>query len=89
MARSLAPFATAQEIARAAALDALDATAVAATTTTMGSVTAGAVAATTLTATGAAVLSNASVTIANLGTVDPTVAGRLWSNKGIVTVSAG
>ena len=61
------------------------------TTGTMNATTSatGATTATSLTASGATVLSNASITIANLGTVDPTVAGRLWSNKGVVTVSAG
>lgn len=61
------------------------------TTATMHATTSstGATTATTLTATGATVLSNASITIANLGTVDPTVAGRLWNNKGVLTVSAG
>lgn len=61
------------------------------TTATMHATTSstGATTATTLTASGAAVLSNASITIANLGTVDPASAGRLWSNKGVVTVSAG
>lgn len=43
---------------------------------------AGAVAATTLSASGAVVLSG-------LPTSDPAVAGQLWSNAGVLTVSAG
>jgi len=29
------------------------------------------------------------ITIANLPTSDPSVAGQLWANTGVVTVSAG
>ena len=53
-----------------------------------GNVT-GAVAATTLTASGVTSLSNASISMANLPTSDPTVAGRLWNDSGTLKVSAG
>ena len=43
---------------------------------------AGAVAATTLSASGA-------VTLSALPTSDPAVAGQLWNNAGVLTVSAG
>lgn len=43
---------------------------------------AGAVAATTLSASGA-------VTLSGLPTSDPAVAGQLWNNAGVLTVSAG
>ena len=33
--------------------------------------------------------SNSVVIISNLPTSDPSVAGQLWSNSGVVTVSAG
>ncbi len=42
----------------------------------------GAVVATTVTSTGAVIMSN-------LPTSDPSVAGQLWSNSGVLTVSAG
>lgn len=42
-----------------------------------------------LTVTGASVIDGADVTMANLPTSDPTVAGQLWSNSGVLTVSAG
>lgn len=42
----------------------------------------GAVAATTLSASGV-------VTFSGLPTSDPSVAGQLWSNSGVLTVSAG
>lgn len=42
-----------------------------------------------LTATGAVVMSNASITIANLPTSDPSVAGRLYTTAGAIKVSAG
>ena len=38
---------------------------------------------------GATTLSNASIIMSNLPTSDPTVAGQLWSNAGVLTVSAG
>ena len=47
----------------------------------VGAVT-GAVVATTITASGAVILSG-------LPTSDPSVAGQLWSNVGVLTVSAG
>lgn len=53
-----------------------------------GAVT-GAVAATTLSASGVVSLTNASISMTALPTSDPTVAGRLWSNAGVLTVSAG
>ena len=53
-----------------------------------GAVT-GAVAATTLTASGVTSFSNASVSMTALPTSDPLVAGRLWNNAGVLTVSAG
>ena len=34
-------------------------------------------------------LNTATVNMANLPTSDPSVAGRLWNNSGVVTVSAG
>ena len=49
----------------------------------------GAVAATTLTASGVTSFSNASVSMTALPTSDPLVAGRLWNNAGVLTVSAG
>ena len=49
----------------------------------------GAVAATTLTASGVASFTNASVSMTALPTSDPLVAGRLWNNAGVLTVSAG
>ena len=53
-----------------------------------GAVT-GAVAATTLSASGAVSLTNAVISIPNLPTADPLVAGQLWNNSGVLTVSAG
>lgn len=53
-----------------------------------GTVT-GAVAATTLTASGAVSMTNASISMTALPTSDPLVAGRLWNNSGVLTVSAG
>ena len=99
----LASFASAQEVALAAAVDATvdhsvtttGALTVAGALTVTGASTvvaltaSGASALAALTATGAVVLSNATITIANLGTVDPHVAGRLWANSGVLTVSAG
>ena len=53
-----------------------------------GNVT-GAVAATTLAASGAVSLTNATISMTALPTADPLVAGRLWNNSGVLTVSAG
>ena len=49
----------------------------------------GPVAATTLTASGVVSMTNASISMTALPTSDPLVAGRLWSNAGVLTVSAG
>lgn len=53
-----------------------------------GAVT-GAVAATTLSASGVVSLTNASISMTDLPTADPTVAGRLWNDTGTLKVSAG
>lgn len=79
---------------RATTLNASGATNVAALTatgaTSLAALTAsGATSIAALTASGAVVLSNASVTISNLGTADPHVAGQLWMNSRVLTVSAG
>ena len=50
---------------------------------------AGPVAATTLSASGVVSMTNASISMTALPTSDPLVAGRLWSNSGVLTVSAG
>lgn len=50
---------------------------------------AGPVAATTLSASGEVSMTNASISMTALPTSDPLVAGRLWSNSGVLTVSAG
>lgn len=42
-----------------------------------------------LTATGVVSMSNASVSMSALPTSDPHVAGRLWTNTNVLTVSAG
>lgn len=44
---------------------------------------------TTLTSNGVTSFSNASISMANLPTADPTVAGRLWNDSGTLKVSAG
>ncbi len=49
----------------------------------------GPVAATTLTASGVVSMTNASISMTALPTSDPLVAGRLWNNAGVLTVSAG
>ncbi len=41
------------------------------------------------TITGNLVVEGAAINFANLPTSDPSVAGRLWSDSGVVTVSAG
>lgn len=38
---------------------------------------------------GTVAMSNASISMTALPTTDPAVAGRLWNNSGVVTVSAG
>lgn len=53
-----------------------------------GNVT-GNVVATDLTVSGDSSIDGASLTIANLPTSDPSVAGQIWSNSGVLTVSAG
>lgn len=50
---------------------------------------AGAVVATSITAVGAVSLTNAVISMPNLPTSDPAVAGQLWNNSGVLTVSAG
>jgi hypothetical protein len=58
----------------------------------IGSVTgavAGPVAATTLSASGAITLNGTSIIITGLPTADPLVAGQLWDDGGVLTVSAG
>lgn len=57
--------------------------------TTVAGLTAGATSVAALTASGAVILSNGSVNITNLGTVDPHVVGQLWANSHVLTVSAG
>ena len=54
----------------------------------VGAVT-GAVAATTLTTTGTVTINGTTIIISDLPTSDPSVAGQLWSNSGVLTVSAG
>lgn len=49
----------------------------------------GAVTATTLTTTGTVTIDGTTVIISDLPTSDPAVAGQLWSNSGVLTVSAG
>ena len=50
---------------------------------------AGAVAATTLTTTGAVTIDGTTIIISDLPTSDPSVAGQLYSDSGVLTVSAG
>lgn len=49
----------------------------------------GAVSATSVTAVGTVSLTGATISIPNLPTSDPAVAGQLWNNAGVLTVSAG
>lgn len=44
---------------------------------------------TTLTTTGTVTINGTTVIISDLPTSDPSVAGQLWSNSGVLTVSAG
>lgn len=54
-----------------------------------GDVIAADVTATDLTVSGDSSIDGASLTIANLPTSDPSVAGQIWSDSGVLTVSAG
>ena len=56
---------------------------------TIGATTAAAATVTDLTTTGTVTIDGATVIISDLPTADPTVAGQLWSNSGVLTVSAG
>ena len=49
----------------------------------------GAATVTTLTTTGTVTINGTEIIISDLPTADPTVAGQLWSNSGVLTVSAG
>jgi hypothetical protein len=49
----------------------------------------GAVAATTVTTTGTVTINGTTIIISDLPTSDPSVAGQLWSDSGVLTVSAG
>jgi hypothetical protein len=49
----------------------------------------GAVVATTVTTTGTVTINGTTIIISDLPTSDPSVAGQLWSNSGVLTVSAG
>jgi len=55
----------------------------------VGENTPAAVSATTLTTTGALTINGTTVVISSLPTSDPEVAGQLYSNAGVLTVSAG
>jgi hypothetical protein len=44
---------------------------------------------TTLTTTGTVTINGTTIIISSLPTSDPSVAGQLWSNSGVLTVSAG
>ena len=44
---------------------------------------------TTLTTTGTVTINGTTVIISGLPTSDPSAAGQLWSNSGVLTVSAG
>jgi len=44
---------------------------------------------TTLTTTGTVTINGTTIIISSLPTSDPSVAGQLWSNAGVLTVSAG
>ena len=49
----------------------------------------GAVVATTVTSTGTVTINGTTIIISDLPTSDPSVAGQLWSDSGVLTVSAG
>jgi hypothetical protein len=49
----------------------------------------GAVVATTVTTTGTVTINGTTIIISDLPTSDPSVAGQLWSDSGVLTVSAG
>ena len=55
----------------------------------VGGTTPAAVSATTLTTSGTVVMDAASLTLTSIPTSDPGVSGRIWSNSGVLTVSAG
>lgn len=61
---------------------------VASTNGFVGDIT-GAVAATTVTTTGTVTINGTTIIISDLPTSDPSVAGQLWSDSGVLTVSAG
>jgi hypothetical protein len=44
---------------------------------------------TTLTTTGTVTINGTTIIISDLPTSDPSVAGQLWSDSGVLTVSAG
>jgi len=54
-----------------------------------GDVIAADVTATDLTVSGDSSIDGASIIMANLPTSDPSVAGQIWSDSGVLTVSAG
>jgi len=56
---------------------------------TVGGNTPAAVSATTLTTTGTVTIDGTTIIISDLPTSDPSVAGQLWSDSGVLTVSAG
>ena len=49
----------------------------------------GAVVATTVTTTGTVTINGTTIIISDLPTSDPSLAGQLWSDSGVLTVSAG
>jgi len=49
----------------------------------------GGVAATTLTTTGTVTLNGTAIIVSDLPTSDPSVAGQIYSDSGVLTVSAG
>ena len=55
----------------------------------VGSNTPAAVSATTLTTTGTLTINGTTIVISDLPTSDPSVAGQLYNNAGVLTVSAG
>ena len=55
----------------------------------VGGNTPAAVSATTLTTTGTLTINGTTIVISDLPTSDPAVAGQLYSNAGVLTVSAG
>jgi hypothetical protein len=55
----------------------------------VGGNTPAAVSATTLTTTGAVTINGTTVVVSSLPTSDPSNAGQLWNNSGVLNVSAG